>query len=235
MKPKQVRDFENYQVHPCGKIVNTKTGSTLKHSLNENGYLYVSLWKEGKGYTRTVHRIVAEAFLPNPEGLPIVNHIDANRANPQANNLEWCDQSHNIKHSYQIGNRSQKRNFAPEEEDWLLEKFLAGNTMTALAKSMSVGISRLTINLRNRAVLSGKSDAFEAELRRQKTLRNTQANANKRKPVSAYTLSGELFANYPSAAAAARALGMSSSGSIINSLNPQVSQKTAGGYKWKYS
>lgn len=52
-----------------------------------------------------VHRLVAEAFIPNPAGLPQVNHIDADTRNARVQNLEWCDQSHNVAHSYRIGNR----------------------------------------------------------------------------------------------------------------------------------
>jgi hypothetical protein len=62
------------------------------------GYLYVGLYKEGKTKYYRVHRIVAKAFLPNPNNLPQVNHIDLNKANNCVENLEWCTGSENCLH-----------------------------------------------------------------------------------------------------------------------------------------
>ena len=227
--------FENYLVSPEGQVINSSTGRALKHSLNENGYLYASLWKGNKAAPRTVHRLVATAYIPNPDNKPIVNHIDANRANPHKDNLEWCTQSENIKHAYTIGNMSQRQHFSLEELDWILTKVLAGESMTHLAKSLNVGLSRLTINLRGRAIRSGKSNEFTHELAQQKKKRNTAANDSKRAPVLQLDMTGFTLASFPSATAAARALGKSSSGSIHNALNPNHPQQQAFGYQWKYA
>lgn len=67
----------------------------LAQSLKDNGYQTVSLWKNNKGKNEYVHRLVAMAFLPNPNGLPQVNHKDENKANNTWTNLEWCDSSYN--------------------------------------------------------------------------------------------------------------------------------------------
>lgn len=58
-------------------------------------YYGVSLRKDGKYYNKTIHRLVAEAFLPNPDNLPCVNHKDENRLNNHIDNLEWCTYRHN--------------------------------------------------------------------------------------------------------------------------------------------
>lgn len=54
---------------------------------------------------RMVHQLVAEAFIPNPQGFDQVNHLDADTRNACVGNLEWCDQSHNLKHAYATGRR----------------------------------------------------------------------------------------------------------------------------------
>jgi len=230
-----IKGYERYVVSEDGVVTNTKTGKALSWHLNENGYMYVSLHREGKSSTRTVHRLVAEAYIPNPENKPFVNHKDANRANPHKDNLEWCTQSENICHAYRLGNMSQKQNFSPEELDWLLDEFLKNKSMTELAKSLDVGLSRLTINLRNRAHKTGRVPEFEAMLIEQKRQRNTEANAEKRKPVIQLDTSGNVLAEYPSATAATRALGKSSSGPIHNALNPNNPQKIGYGFQWKYA
>lgn len=70
---------------------------------NGNGYLMVSLTKHHKTKGFSVHRLVAEAFLPNPNNLPQVNHKDENKSNNSALNLEWCDQKYNNRYSNAIG------------------------------------------------------------------------------------------------------------------------------------
>lgn len=68
-----------------------------------NGYLGVGLHKDGKSKVVPVHRILAETFIPNPEGLRCVNHKDGNKENNSLENLEWCSQSENISHAYRNG------------------------------------------------------------------------------------------------------------------------------------
>ena len=75
------------------------------------GYYVVDLYKENKRKTKLVHRLVAEAFVSNPGGLKVVNHIDSNRANNHISNLEWCTHSHNAKWSYDTNNRREKMNW----------------------------------------------------------------------------------------------------------------------------
>jgi hypothetical protein len=73
----------------------------LKQS-TRRGYLSVDLSKNGKSKTYTVHRLVADAFLPNPNKYEQVNHIDENKANNSVENLEWCTCSYNIRHSLNL-------------------------------------------------------------------------------------------------------------------------------------
>lgn len=71
----------------------------LKSNKRKNGYLSLCLTKNGKHKTYLVHRIVAEAFIPNPDGLEMINHKDENKANNKVENLEWCTRSYNQKYS----------------------------------------------------------------------------------------------------------------------------------------
>lgn len=104
--PKQCwRDIEGYegkyQVSNTGRVRSLNyngTGKTkvLKPCISNMGYKLISLWKNGKGKSYLVHRLVAQAFLPNPNNYPMINHIDENKANNQVSNLEWCTNKYNI-------------------------------------------------------------------------------------------------------------------------------------------
>ena len=66
-------------------------------------HLRVYLAKEGKKFPRFVHRLVAQAYIPNPDNLPFINHKDGNPQNNAVENLEWCDGSYNSTHAYANG------------------------------------------------------------------------------------------------------------------------------------
>lgn len=68
----------------------------LKPCKDSRGYLYVNLCKEGKRKTCRIHRLVAQAFIDNPDNLPEVNHIDEDKENNAIENLEWCTSKDNI-------------------------------------------------------------------------------------------------------------------------------------------
>ena len=76
---------------------------------NGNGYLIVSLKSNNNRNSRYVHRLVAELFVENPMDLPVVNHIDYNKKNNHADNLEWCTQRENISHSIPNMRKPHKR------------------------------------------------------------------------------------------------------------------------------
>lgn len=97
--------YDGYKVSSCG-IVLGKRGKPMSPTLNDKGYPVLSVYIDGKHTTKAVHRMVAEAWLPNPLGLAEVNHIDCNRENPDLSNLEWCTHSYNIEYSYRMTNRS---------------------------------------------------------------------------------------------------------------------------------
>ena len=91
-----------YEVNEDGIVRNVKSKKVVDGYREKNGYIRVRFENKclGKVVRTTVHRLVAEAFLPNPDNLEEVNHIDSNRANNHVSNLEWVSHSDNMKHAY---------------------------------------------------------------------------------------------------------------------------------------
>ena len=86
----------NYDVSNYGEIRQNKKNKLLKVYISKNGYAYISLRDNNKKYVnKRVHRLVAEAFIPNPDNLPMVNHKDFNRSNNYVENLEWVNGTQN--------------------------------------------------------------------------------------------------------------------------------------------
>lgn len=118
---KDITDFEGiYQISSFGRVNSIERNANhcrgkrkvkqrirKAHFSDKLGYLVITLKSQAKGIQRRcyVHRLVAEAFIPNPENKPEVNHIDSNRKNAKVNNLEWVTSSENKKHSYNTKNR----------------------------------------------------------------------------------------------------------------------------------
>lgn len=108
---RDIKGFEGrYQVSNLGRVKSLRRVTQLNGRVRTEpelimavtyraGYPTLILRKDGKRYSRQVHRLVAEAFLPNPKGLPIINHKDETRTNNCVENLEWCTQQHNIRWS----------------------------------------------------------------------------------------------------------------------------------------
>ena len=97
-----------YSVERMDALGREQGGLVLKPKYNNRGYLMVSLYKNGKLKNRTVHRIVAEAFIPNPKGFLEINHKDENKSNNELFNLEWCTREHNVKYGTSIERISKK-------------------------------------------------------------------------------------------------------------------------------
>lgn len=104
---KDIKDFPNYQVSNLGNVRNIKRGTTMKPIYDNNGYKKVHLFNKGKEKMLFIHRLVAIAFIPNPENKPTVNHIDGNTSNSNVNNLEWATMKEQLIHSvYVLNNKS---------------------------------------------------------------------------------------------------------------------------------
>lgn len=107
-----------------GLLVNRKTnGYLLSQTLDGKGnYLQVNLSKNGKSKSELVHRIVAKAFIENPNNLPEVNHKDENKTNNAVSNLEWCDHYYNNHYgTKETASRGMKNSMNKFDEDTILK------------------------------------------------------------------------------------------------------------------
>ena len=110
---KKIKDYENFEISNLGRIrtirryVKNKNSYRLikqhiiKTRVKDNGYVIISLRKDGERKIKDfyIHRLVAEAFIPNPENKPHINHLDYNKQNNYASNLDWCSRKENQKYS----------------------------------------------------------------------------------------------------------------------------------------
>ncbi len=96
---KSVNGFANYEISSCGRARNATTERMLKSSDDGRGYLKIQLYKEGKPSTMKIHKLVAEAFVDNPEGKKCVDHIDGDRTNNHRENLRAATQSENCRNT----------------------------------------------------------------------------------------------------------------------------------------
>ena len=113
----------DYEVSNLGRVRSMKQyygviGRIMPQTIQRSGYHYVMLHVNNKPTCRRVHRLVAKAFIPNPDNLPEINHIDGNKDNNQVSNLEWCTRSHNVKHSFDTGLK-QPHHLTNEEREHL--------------------------------------------------------------------------------------------------------------------
>ena len=95
---------------------------------NGNGYLYVMLWKDGKGKKYLVHRLVASVFCENPHGYTEVNHLDECKTNNCADNLEWCSRSYNMTYNgraNKVGKKISKPVIAIDKRTGLILEFVS--------------------------------------------------------------------------------------------------------------
>lgn len=109
-------------------ICRTLQGRTIAIKTNNDGYLFVSLSRNGEQETKYIHRAVAEAYIPNPDKLPQVNHLDGNKRNNNVDNLAWVTHQQNVKHCYDTGlcnNKGGNHTFAVGVIDNTLEREFA--------------------------------------------------------------------------------------------------------------
>ena len=105
---KNLEGYEGYyKVSSEGRVSGWR-GNVLKPQARSHGYLSVWLYKDGEKKQFSVHRLVAQTFIPNPDNLPEVNHLDEDKTNNKVSNLQWCDRCYNVNYGTAQQRRSLK-------------------------------------------------------------------------------------------------------------------------------
>lgn len=103
MECKRIKDFPDYGATSDGDIVNLVTGLVLRGKVGSSGYREVTLSTGERHYSRLVHRLIAEMFCNRPDETEEVNHINGNKLDNRAENLEWVTHGDNLRHAFMTG------------------------------------------------------------------------------------------------------------------------------------
>lgn len=144
---KAVKGYEGcYMVSQNGEIFSIRSNKSIRPFVS-SGYFQIELNRLGKAKKYLVHRIVAEAFIPNPNNLPCVNHKDGNKLNNNVSNLEWCTFSENMVHASRngllktLGSNNPASKLTESQVNWIKRNYRKGDKVfgqSALGKRFGV-------------------------------------------------------------------------------------------------
>lgn len=132
-------------------------GRMLAQSADQDGYLVLGLSLDGKSKTVKVHRLVAKAFIDNPDNLPEVNHIDEDKTNNNVDNLEWCTNAYNLTYGHRLecvrGERAPHSKLTAEQVDEIRRTYIKGDLkfgQSALGKKYGVSHPAIACIVKNK-------------------------------------------------------------------------------------
>ena len=144
-----VADYPNYLVTSSGGVFNL-SGHRIACPNDKKGYPRVYLRRNGVAKQHRIHRLVARAFIPNPENKAQVNHKDGDKTNNHISNLEWCTQSENMRHSYKslghrvmVGEKNGKAKLSDKDVKDMKSKHSQGLTYRELASTYGVSYNHV--------------------------------------------------------------------------------------------
>ena len=137
---KDIKGYEGlYAITSCGKVWSYRSKKFLKSCKQSTEYLAVTLCKDGTRKSYTIHRLVAEAYLPNPNNLPQVNHKDENKTHNYINNLEWCDNTYNVNY----GTRNKRVGRARSKTVICVETNIVYHSPTEVEQTLGIDASSI--------------------------------------------------------------------------------------------
>lgn len=221
-----------YSVSNTGEIFSYRSNSIIRQQ-DSFGYKSVALYdKEGKCKRYRVHRVVAQTFLPNPNNLPQVNHIDSNKNNNSVCNLEWCTSKQNTNHAIKENNyfyaahisKKQKPVYSLDREGNILEKY---NTVAEASRKL--GVSRKMVYY---LLGSGKRTKKGLLLYSEREIKKLVVSKKDiRRKIMQKDNRGNVVARFNSVTEASRTNNIARS-AVSNNLNGYT--KLCGGFKYEY-
>lgn len=218
---------DTYAISPEGVVTNILTGKVLKHCCEKGKYPVVYLnprSSPGVRFKASIHRLLAELYVPNPNGYREVNHIDGNKGNFKLSNLEWVTSSENIRHAFTTGLSNRAACVDYRLLPKILSEFISGDTLENLRSRYDIKeSSTLRKLLLREAIRIGRKDEFLAAAKSaKKSIVKSRSHV-----VIATGLNGSTHL-YDSMNSAARTLGVNPA-SIYKAIN---SGKVYRGYTW---
>lgn len=146
-----VLNYPDYTVSEKGEIFSRKSNRILKHNITNQGYHTVELFNKHGSKRLLVHRLVAQAYVPNPENLPQVNHINENKGDNSARNLEWCTAKYNMNYGEAAKTRHKKIDYSTESRK-------------SIARRNGKAVSRPVLQIMNGEVVNRFESAKQASV-----------------------------------------------------------------------
>jgi len=167
---KRINSFDNYLISTLGRVKSIARleirkdskplpvkETILKQFVDIKGYAHVGMKRnDNKWQTKQVHRLVAEAFLPNPNNQPCVNHKDENKLNNCVDNLEWCTVNYNVNYGSRNHNVSKSLKNNPKISKTVLQFDTNGNlikewsSLNQIKRESNLNISRISLKCRGK-------------------------------------------------------------------------------------
>lgn len=171
----KIKDFEDYSITQTGEVINTRTGKARALDFNKKvGYFQVDLYKNNKRTKHYIHRLVAQAYIPNPLGLPEVNHKDSDRTNNHVSNLEWVSSSGNSIHAVQAGQRDHVARMSKEDIKNAYDLVMQGNSYKQVSEILNNSWQSgfLSVKVKQYAKANNLLNALEEQLKEQRIARS---------------------------------------------------------------
>ena len=174
----KIKEFDHHTIDENGVVTNTKTGKVLTPNLRKNGYMLMTIYEFGKPYKRYLHRLIAEAFIPNPEHKRTINHIDGNKTNNSLSNLEWATDSENHKHAYRTGLHKSMRVMEETDIRKAYNRFLNHESFCSMLKDFNVSAGTMSYWISQFVSKYSLEDEYKKEVLFQ--IRNRAKNRTKK-------------------------------------------------------